>query len=302
MSEVTAVARCAGRPRVTGRPSYVGALRGELLKIRRQRSTLAGLGVATVLFVVMMFAVASTPGEGQSLEANPLKFWRQTLDIFQFLFETGAGIFMLVLSARLIAMEYDSGTIRVLVARGAGRLRLLLAKLAALALVAAVMLAGFLILCTGAMYLLINSFGDMKLIYGLPAVAWSELQTTVLAMVVSMMMCVLLGSGAAVIGRSMAFAIGAAMAVFPADNFGTIILGLISRATQQHFFADLSAYLLGPNLNILAGSLQHRKTNAPFATPLVTVTPEHVVAVIVVYGLALLAVSLWLTYRRDVLS
>lgn len=283
-------------------PSFRGALAGELLKIRRQRSTLLALVVATVLFVVMMAAVAATPGEAQSLESNPLKFWRQTLDIFQFLFDTGAGIFMLVLSARLVAMEYDSGTIRVLLGRGAGRLRLLFAKIAALALVAMIMLAGFLVLATASMAVLINSFGDLRLIRDLPGTAWTELEVTVLAMVVSMVICILLGVSAAVIGRSMAFGIGVAMAVFPADNFGTIILGLVSGATRQHWIGDATRYLLGPNLNVLAGTLEHRKTNAPFSAPLVAVTAEHVVVVVAVYGMLLLAASVWLTWRRDVLN
>lgn len=284
------------------RPSFGGALLGELLKVRRQRSTLVALAIATVLFVVMMAAVAATPGEAQSLEANPIKFWRQTLDIFQFLFDTGAGIFILLLGARLVAMEYDSGTIHVLLGRGAGRLRLLFAQMAALALVAAILLLGYLVLATASMALLINSFGDLRLIRDLPGTAWTELSVTVLAMVVSMLICILLGVSAAVIGRSMAFGIGAAMAVFPADNFGTIILGLISRATHQQWIGEVTGYLLGPNLNVFAGTLEHRKTNAPFASPLVTVSAEHVIAVVAAYGVLLLAASIWLTWRRDVLN
>jgi ABC-2 type transport system permease protein len=292
----------ADRSRGGWRPSFGGAFAGELLKIRRQRSTLLALVVATVLFVVMMAAVAATPGEAQSLESNPLKFWRQTLDIYQFLFDTGAGIFMLVLSARLVAMEYDSGTIRVLLGRGAGRLRLLFAKLAALMVVAAIMLIGYVILATAAMAVLINSFGDLRLIRELPASARTELELTVLAMAVSMLICIVVGVAAAVIGRTMAFGIGVAMAVFPADNFGTIILGLISRATHQQWIGDVTAYLLGPNLNVFAGTLEHRRTNAPFATPLIAVSLEHVVTVVAVYGLLLLGASMSLTRLRDVLK
>ncbi len=299
--------RVAQRPRNlqserVWRPSFGGALLGELLKVRRQRSTLVALAIATVLFVVMMAAVAATPGEAQSLEANPIKFWRQTLDIFQFLFDTGAGILILLLGARLVAMEYDSGTIHVLLGRGAGRLRLLFAQMAALALVATILLVGYLVLATASMALLINSFGDLRLVRDLPGTAWTELAVTVLAMVVSMLICILLGVSAAVIGRSMAFGIGAAMAVFPADNFGTIILGLISRATHQQWIGEVTGYLLGPNLNVFAGTLEHRKTNAPFASPLVTVSAEHVIAVVAVYGVLLLAASIWLTWRRDVLN
>ncbi len=53
------------------------------------------------------------------------------------------------------------------------------------------------------------------------------------------------------LGRSLAFGVGAALAFFPADNFITITLGLVNALTRQHVWLEASAYLLGPNLNVL---------------------------------------------------
>ena len=52
---------------------------------------------------------------------------------------------LLLFGARLIGMEYSSGTIRIAYARGIGRLRLLLAKLFTLAVVGVALFAGYLV-------------------------------------------------------------------------------------------------------------------------------------------------------------
>jgi len=96
---------------------------------------------------------------------------------------------------------------------------------------------------------------------------------------------------------------GAAIAFFPADNLGTIVLGLLGRLTGQHFWLDLTSYLLGPNLNVLQQVLEpdHQPATA-FARPLVPVHGTHALLLIGAYALVFLAVSLILTRRRDVLQ
>src|SRR5579862_2539038 len=61
------------------------------------------------------------------------------LSIFRIL----VGPFLIIVTARLIGMEYSGGTIRILLSRGVGRLQLLGAKLTAiLAIAAATLVAG----------------------------------------------------------------------------------------------------------------------------------------------------------------
>ena len=50
------------------------------------------------------------------------------------------GFFLLILTARMIGQEYQLGTIRVLLARGVGRLQLLFAKLLTMAIIALILL------------------------------------------------------------------------------------------------------------------------------------------------------------------
>ena len=64
-----------------------------------------------------------------------------SIDAYRMFAAAVVGVIVLAFSARLVAEEYEQGTVRVLLARGVGRLALLAAKLAAVAVVALPVLA-----------------------------------------------------------------------------------------------------------------------------------------------------------------
>lgn len=286
------------------RPSFLGAIGGELLKLRRQRATVAMLAAAVLLFVVVIAALFSNDNQRQLLHRDHTAFFFNVLDVLVTLFETGSGIFLLLVSARLVGMEYSGGTIRVLLARGTGRLQLLAAKLVAMALVGLCLLAGFAILAAASLSIIVRLWeGSLSPITSLPQVAWHDLGMCTLAALLSLGTCILLGSTAAIVGRSMTFGIGAAMGFFPADNFGTVVMSLITAITHQTFWMKVTAYLLGPNLNVLPVLLQSdHRGRAAFATPLQRVDSTHALVVIGVYAAAFVVLSTVLTRRRDVLE
>ena len=115
---------------MSGFPGLVG---GELLKIRRQpvNRTLPLITLAAVMLV----AALSSGGGRQA--GDPGGIARAVLDPLTLTLQVGVGIPLLVLSVRVVGQEYQLGTVRVLVARGTGRMRLLLAKLLALGITAA---------------------------------------------------------------------------------------------------------------------------------------------------------------------
>ncbi|MDR0360990.1 MAG: hypothetical protein LBJ87_16200 [bacterium] len=137
----------------------------------------------------------------------------------------------------------------------------------------------------------------------LPGTAWHQLWGSCLIGLLSMAVPILLGTAAAIVGRSLAFGIGAALACFPADNFGTIVLGLIASLTNQRAWAEATAYLLGPNLNAVGSKLitDHHVRSA-FMTPLVGVDGTHALVVIGARGAAFLILQVVLIRRRDVLE
>ena len=282
-------------------PSFIGAVRGEILKIMRQRATWVMVGFAVLLLAIVFGALATEPNIKASLERDPANWYSLRLNVFTSVFNAGAGIFLLIMSARLIAMEYSGGTIRVLLGRGTGRLQLLGAKLLTLLMIGLTLLVVFTVAAAIYVYATVSAMeGSFSLIAKLPN-AWHDLGLSLVVALVSVVVNILLASAAGVVGRSLAFGLGAALGFFPADNFGTIVLTLLNRLTNQNFWKDVTAYLLGPNLNVLPSKLIPGQ-RAAFAQPLVPVDTTHVVAVIAVYAAVFLIASIVLTARRDVLQ
>ncbi|HEY4025850.1 MAG TPA: ABC transporter permease [Candidatus Dormibacteraeota bacterium] len=286
------------------RPSFPGAVRSELLKIGRQGLTWVMVGGFTLLTAIVLIAIVAGGPARDTLAHDPRAFYFTYLSAMQQLFDTASGIFLLIASSRLVSMEYGSGTIRVVLARGTGRLGLLAAQYAALAITGLLLLAGFALVSTAFLYVLVVSWhGGFSPITSLPQVAWTDTWLTVLVALASIAVCILLGTAAAVAGRSVAFGVGAAMAFFPADNFGTIVMLLLSRLTHQDIWPKLTQYFLGPVMNQLPAALQtDHRAGAAFATVLVQGVPaSRLWAVAGAYSLVFLAAAVVLTWRRDVL-
>jgi ABC-2 type transport system permease protein len=285
------------------RPSFTGSVGSELLKLSRQGMLWAMLGLAVLFFAVVSGALVQAPGLREQLDATPAAFLYTLYDVFLGIFDTGSGIVLLIVTARLVGMEYSGGTIRVLLARGAGRLRLLLAKLTALAFMGLLLLAGYLALVSAVVYgTVVGWDGSFARIARLPAVAWRDLALDVAVALASMGVSILLGTAAAVLGRSLAFGIGAALALFPLDNFATFVMVLLNALTRQRFWLEVTRYLLGPNLNVLPTVIQtDHRAHPLFALPLLPVSATHAWLVVGAWAAAFGAVSIVLTWRRDVL-
>jgi len=277
---------------------------GEILKLRRQGMIWAMLGLAVFFFVVIAGALTTADNIRQTLEKTPSSFMFSMYDAYLAIFDVGSGIFLLIVSARLVGMEYSGGTIRVLLARGTGRVRLLLAKLTALALLGLVLLAGFVTLAAGALYATVVHWeGSFEKISSLQGTVWHDLGVNVLVALASMGAAILIGTAAAVLGRSLAFGIGAALVLYPADNLITATLPIFKTLTGRDFWLQASAYLLGPNLDVLPVVMQtDHAARAAFATPLVKVDATHAWLVVGVWALVLAAAAIRISQRRDVVQ
>jgi len=292
----------AGR---TIRPSFFGAVRGEALKLSRQLSFWLTLVGGAVLLAVIVLAISGATNLKESLLANSTAWAYSMLDVFGTVFQIGSAIVLLIFGARLIGMEYSSGTIRIAYARGAGRLRLLLAKLFTLAVVGVALLVGYLIVTGIILALMIASLsGGFDPVRQITNAFWDDLARWAMVQGMSMGMAILLAAAAAGLGRSLAFAIAASLAFYPADNFMNILEILAIRATghDQPWIA-ISQYQLGPNLNVVLNLIEPSHHSRPaFASPLAAVDATHALLVIGAFALAFAAVSVLRTVRPDVLE
>jgi ABC-2 type transport system permease protein len=287
------------------RPRFFGAFRGETIKVTRQLSFWLMLVGAFVLLAIITLAVTSAQNIQDQLKADPTATVYGLRDVFGTVFQIGSGIFLLIVGSRLIAMEYSSGTIRILYARGMGRLQLLLAKMLTLAVIGVALLAGYAVLVGGIMAALIYLWtGGLSPVQHISNEFWSDLGRWALVQGMSMVVVILMAVAAAGIGRSLAFAMAASLAFFPIDNFMTIILLLGARVTKHdHPWLDISQYLLGPNLNVVLNLLEPgHHARAAFAVPLVHVDATHALVVIGVFAAAFAAIAALRAARPDVLE
>jgi ABC-2 type transport system permease protein len=287
------------------RPRFFGTVRGEALKISRQLSFWLMLAGSVVLLAIVTLAITSASNIQDQLKTDPTAWAYGARDVFGTIFQIGSGIFLLIVGSRLFAMEYSSGTIRIIYARGTGRLRLLLAKMLTLAIIGILLLAGYLVVAGGVLALLVNAWtGSLASLQHLPMEFWQDLGMWAVVQGMSIGIVILMAAAAAGIGRSLAFAMAASLAFFPVDNFSVILESLASRITKQdHPWLNISQYQLGPNLNIVLNLIEpgHHARGA-FATPLVPVDASHALAVIGAFAVAFAAIAVVRAVRPDVLE
>ncbi len=289
------------------KPSFIGLIRGELFKIRRMTST-------WITFILMLCFVAAPNillmlvknfTDDFKLGNNP-----SSLSAFYNLIETNflilrvfIGFFLIILTANVIGREYQLGTIRILLARGVGRIQLLLAKLSAVILVALITFIIWLLVVTSLMVLTpLVKAGNFDALQALDDAFWSNVGLYLLTVLVSMGTTTLMTVALCAIGRSLAFGLTTSVLWFPVDNIGTVIMVIAFRVTHDDLWRNITAYFLGPNLNQMPAAIipaQYHVEN-PFAAPLVQVDSTHTLLVALAYSIIFLVVALFLTGKRDV--
>ncbi|MHB8612298.1 MAG: ABC transporter permease [Candidatus Dormibacteraceae bacterium] len=287
------------------RPSFLGMLRGETLKVSRQLSFWLMLAGSFVLLAIVTLAITSASSIQDQLKVDPTGWAYGARDVFGTIFQIGSGIFLLIVGSRLFAMEYSSGTIRIIYARGTSRLGLVLAKMLTLAIIGVLLLAGYLVVAGGILALLVNAWtGSVAPLQHLPDEFWRDLGMWGVVQGMSMGIAILMAAAAAGIGRSLAFAMAASLAFFPVDNFSVILEALGSRITRQdHPWLTISQYQLGPNLNVVLKLIEPgHHARAAFAAPLTPVDANHALAVIGAFALGFTVIAIGRAVRPDVLE
>lgn len=287
------------------RPSFIGAFGGEVIKVTRQLSVWLMLLGALVLLGVFVLAISGAANLKPMLESDPTLWAYDKLLTFGTIFQIGSGIFLLIVGARLIGMEYSAGTIRIAFARGFGRFQFLLAKVLTLAAMGVALLAGYVLLAGTILALMILSLhGSLDPVSHISAAFWQDAERWAAIQGVSMGLAILVAAAAAGVGRSLAFAVAAALAWYPVDNFTTILESLGARSTGHlHPWVDISTYQLAPNLNVLLGLWEPSHQSRPvLAAPLVPVDLTHAAVVTGLFALAFALVATFRAVRPDVLE
>jgi ABC-2 type transport system permease protein len=284
-------------------PSFFGIVRGELLKMSRRLSTWIPL------IIVFLFLLATTliqlvrPNLGTTINSQPLTFLYSVVQDGLGFVRAFTGLYFLILTAYVIGLEFQLGTIRVLISRGVGKLTLLFAKVTSIAIVALlVLIVTFIIEVILIGIVLIIGTGNLNALNSITPQFWSDTLVGIGVLLISTTVTILLGTFASVLGRSLTIGLCLGLAWFPADNIGSSFFALGYFITKNEFWHNATAYFLGPNLNVMAQAVLPAKLDvaAILIAPLVKVDGSHTIWVAVVYGLIFAAASVFLTMRRDI--
>lgn len=284
-------------------PSFFGIVRGELLKMSRRWSTWIPLIIVFLFLCATTMLQAVGHGLQNEITHAPLLFvYALTQDGLGFT-RAFTGLYLLIITAYVIGLEFQMGTIRVLVSRGVGKLTLLIAKVTSITIVALLVLLGaFILEAILICIVLMIGAGNLNALNSITSQFWSDTFVGIGAVLISTAVTILLGTFASVLGRSLTIGLCLGLAWFPADNIGAEFFRLGYLITQNDFWKNVTAYFLGPNLNIMSQSIlpANLGVRAILITPLVQVNGSHTIWVAVVYGIIFAAVAVFLTVKRDI--
>lgn len=152
----------------------------------------------------------------------------------------------------MIGQKFQFGTVRILLARGLGRVQLLLAKLCAILLVALVLIVFSVLLHIFLAYGVIAFLaGNLNALNALTPTFWSNTWLYIVTVLISMSVTILMSTAVSMLCRARALGLSVAVAFFAVDNIGVAFLSRAYSLTHNQFWLDVTAYVLGPNLNVM---------------------------------------------------
>lgn len=312
---ISASAVTTANPRVR----FGGLLRGELRKLRGLRTFWVIAGIMTLMVLLAQILLATGPNLAKQFQDAPLTAYAQAATGDFAIVRILSGILALILAAHVIGLEYQLGTIRILLGRGVGRLQLLGAKALALALVVVAFMAfELLIELAFAWGITVTLGGATQPWRALTGEFWVDIRVFALYLLINAGATLLLGIAAAAVGRSLAFGLAVGLSWFAVDNLLTIPLSIVARLTGNPIWLKMSGVLLGPLLNrlpdyivppyhVMVQTAQGvvsvaRAMSGIGPLPLIWVGAGHALLVVGLWSALFAGLAVFLTARRDVLD
>jgi ABC-type transport system involved in multi-copper enzyme maturation permease subunit len=302
-------------------------VQAELGKITRWRAiwfTLLGIGLLMLLlngltYFVTLYSLTNTRGLGGGrgnevppplppAEAIPYTMMTTLLDAAR----QYSGLIIAILAVMLVAAEFQYGTIRIVLGRGVGRIRLLLAKISALLIAGLIALAAILALNFVELAIIAAAQGKSDAVFGhIPSYLWPDAGLYLLTILYNLVVTMLFAVFVTVLSRSLAVGLVVTIVYFAAEGIVAAILQGVGGATNNKIWSDLPNYFLGANLSQLAPAAlpMHAILNSPGVVARggggsggTAFDATHAIVVTLIYSAIFLGVSLYLTWKRDVLQ
>jgi ABC-2 type transport system permease protein len=308
------------------RPPFLGMIQAELGKIVRWRAiwfTLLGIGLLMLLlngltYFITLYSLTNAQGLGgrgnepppplPPAEAIPYEMMTTLLSAVR----QYSGLVIAILAVMLISAEFQFGTIRIVLGRGVGRIRLLLSKISALLIAGLIALVVILALNFVELAILAAAQGKSDAVFGhIPSYLWSDAGLYLLTILYNLVVTMLFAVFVTVLSRSLAVGLVVALVYFFVESIVGAILGNVGNATNNKIWSDIPNYFLGTNLSQLAAAALPERAFLSAAGVVArggggaggtAFDATHAIVVTLVYSAIFLGVSLYLTWKRDVLQ
>ncbi len=306
------------------KPPFLGMVQAELGKIIRWRAiwfTLLGIGLLMLLlngltYFFVLYSLTNSQGLGEPnqpapplppAEAVPYVMMTTLLDAVR----QYSGLVIAILAVMLIAAEFQFGTIRIVLGRGVGRIRLLLSKMSALVIAGLIALVVILALNFVELAILAAAQGKSDAVFGhIPSYLWSDAGLYLLTILYNLVVTILFAVFVTVLSRSLAVGLVVALVYFLVEGIVSAILGGVGAATNNKIWSDIPNYFLGTNLTQLAPAALPERAFLNAAGVVArggggggtAFDATHAIVVTLIYSALFLGVSLYLTWKRDVLQ
>lgn len=293
--------------RVGSRVHFFSMVRGDWMKMMWLRSTwimLAVLVCMTALATLIEIRIADVR---HLLLSNPVQFIESyELSINFLIYRVFSGFLILMVAALTFGLEYQQGTIRVILGRGVGRMKFLFSKMSALFLFALLVTLGGIVFNGFLLIVIVGvSTGSLTALGVILSHCMGSLAQFFLYLLFNMCISILLATAATILGRSLTFGLTVALLWFPTDNFASLFGPLLlNKFFSFDIVMKIINALLGPALNALEVQIAavpptHSSVSYMFV-PAITPGVWPTVAVIFVYAFAFLGLSITLICRRDI--
>jgi ABC-2 type transport system permease protein len=282
--------------------SFPGMVRGELMKITWLRST-------WIMLVVVISGTALLPlfnilahNVHELLLLHPVQYaynyeFSQNLLMYRAL----SGFFALLVAAFAVGLDYQQGTLRVILGRGAGRMRFLCSKIVALFLFAILVQLGGLVLNGMLLMAVVEvSTGNLAAVGVMISHCAGTFALYFLYLLFNMWVSILLATAVTVLGRSLTFGLSVALLWFPVDNFLALLTELFHSILPGNFVLHIGNVLLGPALNVLPSVAISSQIPGQMFVPALPGSEGQTMLVILIYALVFLGSALALVRYRDV--
>ena len=300
-------------------PTFLGVVQGEIFKMIRQPVIwFAAIGAAGMAASPSFIVAFLERQFGTILYSDTYTQLYVDMNRSLSILRVFAGFFMIFVTARIIGLDFQQGTLRIILARGVDRMQLVLAKMLTAALAGGIVLvAGLAWAYLGTILFFRVAVGDLKFLDALTPSFWVDTRLYILTIVINMLATLMMTAFVTIWGRSLAFGVAAGFAFFPADNFlSSIMGGVIYPVTHNDLWLKLTTDLLGPILNVMPvqilGTSTHTvQTGKGTITavshaftlgtkPYAPADTTHIIIVLLVWCAVFLIGALVLASRRDV--